>query len=504
MDDVPMEIVQPASFPVTTLPGSPPSRQVLLKDLPQRVKKRAPECVVFCETLLGLLKAVHDAVLAHDDQWRVVFCDLVKRFLKMLGHKPLLKRLADGEVIAYTFREFNARVGDIFVGVGLNVERNLWAAEWERGCDYQATKLRELVSAAAPRMLIGEMRDVDQVTTAMLGMYSRLEGGTCGNLDALKRETLERLLRKLGLETRVITSETVTAVQQHPTSILSIFRWFIPERDVRIVGEEIGSGTCGVVNRAEWRHRDGSVQSVIVKTLYEERTSSELSLLKQLQFWYDLPQHRNIIKLYGGCHVAKKPFFVCEDAHGGDIVSFLGKEENRGMFWSLFLQVAEGLLVLHRHRIMHEGLKGSNILMGENNTPKISDFDCAYIRTLSASVSQKTEDAQANAVRWKAREKLVDASNALPDYKSDVYSLGMTMIEALTQAPPFKMDLEEDIVKNVIAGNPYERPEEASDEEWGVISRLIAVNIEDRPDTQEAIALIRCLVPAAEQTPAAA
>ncbi|KAE9306601.1 hypothetical protein PF008_g21430 [Phytophthora fragariae] len=302
MDDVPMEIVQPASFPVTTLPGSPPSRQVLLKDLPQRVKKRAPECVVFCETLLGLLKAVHDAVLAHDDQWRVVFCDLVKRFLKMLGHKPLLKRLADGEVIAYTFREFNARVGDIFVGVGLNVERNLWAAEWERGCDYQATKLRELVSAAAPRMLIGEMRDVDQVTTAMLGMYSRLEGGTCGNLDALKRETLERLLRKLGLETWVITSETVTAVQQHPTSILSIFRWFIPERD----------------------------------------------------------------------------------------------------------------------------------------------------------------------------------------------------------APPFKMDLEEDIVKNVIAGNPYERPEEASDEEWGVISRLIAVNIEDRPDTQEAIALIRCLVPAAEKTPAAA
>lgn len=350
-------------------------------------------------------------------------------------------------------------------------------------------------------MLIGEVRGVEKVTKAMLDMYTRLDADTVGRLDALKRETLERLLITLGLETRVITSKTVTAINQQPTSILSIFRWFIPERDVKILGEPIGSGSCGVVSRAEWRHRDGSVEAVIVKTLYEERTSSELSLLKQLQFWYDLPRHPNIIKLYGGCHLAKHPFFVCEDAHGGDIVSFLGKEKNRGLFWSLFLQVAEGLQMLHSNRIMHDGLKGSNILIGENNTPKISDFDCAYIRTLSASVSQKTEDLQANAVRWKPREKLVDTNNALPEYNSDVYALGMTMIEALTGAPPFQMDLEEDILNNVIAGTPYEKPEEASDEEWKVVSRLIAVDVDNRADTEETIALIRSLVPA---TPAAA
>ncbi|KAE9297717.1 hypothetical protein PF008_g23673 [Phytophthora fragariae] len=36
-----------------------------------------------------------------------------------------------------------------------------------------------------------------------------------------------------------------------------------------------------------------------------------------------------------------------------------------------------------------------------------------------------------------------------------------------------------------------------SDEEWGVISRLIAVNMNERPDINEAIALLRSLTPPA-------
>jgi serine/threonine protein kinase len=147
---------------------------------------------------------------------------------------------------------------------------------------------------------------------------------------------------------------------------------------------------------------------------------------------------------------------------------------------------------------VHDGLKGNNILMGEDNQPKISDFDCSHIRALSASFSQKTEEDQANAVRWKAREKLVEAGNELSLFKSDVYSLGMTMIEALTQAPPFGMELEEEILNLVVGGEAYEKPEEASESEWRVISQLIAVRIEDRPSTDEAIELISTLI--TEQT----
>ncbi|KAF1794209.1 Protein kinase-like domain [Phytophthora cactorum] len=191
----------------------------------------------------------------------------------------------------------------------------------------------------------------------------------------------------------------------------------------------------------------------------------------------------------------EKPFFVCEDASGGNIFQFFGKEENQGLFWSTFLQVAQGLKVLHDHHIVHDGLKSGNILLAKNNTPKISDFDCSHIRTMSASFSRETENAKEEAVRWKPREKLVEGDNLIPQFKSDVYSLGMCIIEAKTQLPPFGMDVisDDEVMEKVIRGESYQRPEEVSDREWDVISRLIAPDINQRPSVVEAIELIRRL-----------
>ncbi|GMF12873.1 unnamed protein product [Phytophthora lilii] len=76
----------------------------------------------------------------------------------------------------------------------------------------------------------------------------------------------------------------------------------------------------------------------------------------------------------------------------------------------------------------------------------MSDFHCSTIQSLSARFSQQTEDTAANAVRWKPREKLSETNDVLPQYKSGIYSLGMTIIEALTGAPPFGMDAEENIM----------------------------------------------------------
>ncbi|OWZ15721.1 Serine/threonine protein kinase [Phytophthora megakarya] len=487
-----MEPVAQLNFPVTTLPGSPPSDEVLQRALPQR-SRRMPECDVFFEILLGLLRSVHGAMLTHGDQWKSAFCDVVKNFIKMLRRKPLLERLAGGEAIAFAYREMNSKVDEIFLGVGLPQQE--WMNEWERGRECQAERLKYLISCAAPRMLIGEMRNERFVTKVMLDMYLWLEGGTPGNLDALKRDTLERLRVTLNLVGRTITSQTVNEVNELPRNILPLFRWYIPERVIKLIGDQIGAGTSGFVSRAEWRRGDGTIQNVVAKTLFYDGAGSEVAFLKQLQLWYDLPRHPNIVQLYGGCHLATPPFFVCEDVHNGDIVNFFAKEENRPMFGSMFLQVAEGLKELHSHHIVHDGLKGANILIGENNTPKIADFACSTIRAISARFSQQAQQGQEGSVHWKPREKLTEVSEALPQYKSDIYSLGMCMIEALTQNVPFGMEtLETEVIEKIVGCVPYERPDEASEEEWNVISRLIAVNIEDRPDIDETIALINTLI----------
>ncbi|KAL4085926.1 hypothetical protein PRIC1_014550 [Phytophthora ramorum] len=485
----------PPSFPVTTIPGSPSSRQVLAACPPRFARK--PECSVYFEGFLNRLNACHDAVEVHDDEWKNKYCKLLRRFMKLLRQQPLLERLAGADTIAYTVRELNTTLDAICAGIEY-VANDQWTADWSHGGEVQAQQLESMVTGTAARMLIRDMGSERKVTTAMLEMYTSLEENTPGPLADLKRATLERLRVALDLEARVITSETVAGIDGQPSRILSIFRWFIPERDVDVMeGDSIGAGTYGTVNFGIWRRRDGTTQDVVVKSLFDRSIDSELSFLRQLQFWFELPRHPNIIQLHGGCHRARQPFFVCENAPGGNISQFFGKPENQNMFWSMFLQVAQGLQVLHEHHIVHDGLQSGNILIGDNNTPKISDFDCSRVRTISAGYSNQTQQFAAESVRWKPRERLVEANNLLPRYKSDVYSLGMCMIEAKTQVAPFGLCDDDEVVEKVLSGAPYEQDEAFNDEEWGVISRLIAVDIEDRPDMGEAITLIASLAPLA-------
>ncbi|KAH7488887.1 Tyrosine-protein kinase Btk29A [Phytophthora ramorum] len=486
-------VIDDPSFPVTTIPGSPSSRQVLAACPPRFPRK--PECSVFFEGFLDRLNACHHAVAVHDDQWKNKYCELLKRFMKLLRRQPLLERLAGADTIAYTFRELNSRLDAICVGIEY-AANDQWMADWSHGCEVQAQQLESLVTGTAARMLIRDMASEQKVTTAMLEMYTWLEGNTPGPLPDLKRATLERLRVALDLEARVITSETVAGIQGQTDNILSIFRWFIPERDVEVnEGGLVGAGTYGTVDYGTWRRRDGTIQDVVIKSMFDRSIDSELAFLRQLQLWYELPRHPNIIQLHGGCHRARQPFFVCENAPGGNIFQFFSELENQDMFWSMFLQVAQGLQVLHEHHIVHDGLKSGNILIGENNTPKISDFDCSRIRTISAGYSNQTQQFAAESVRWKPREKLVEANDALPRYKSDVYSMGMCMIEAKTQVPPFGYYDDDEVMERVLSGAPYEQPDKTfDDEEWNVISRLIAVDIEDRPDMGEAVNLIAKLV----------
>lgn len=84
----------------------------------------------------------------------------------------------------------------------------------------------------------------------MMDMYLSLEEEVLGPLTQLKRETLGRLCALLGLETLDITAEMLGAGECGANSnrSLSIFRWYIPQRDVKFAyAALIGDGTYGTV-----------------------------------------------------------------------------------------------------------------------------------------------------------------------------------------------------------------------------------------------------------------
>ncbi|CAB87409.1 putative protein [Arabidopsis thaliana] len=98
---------------------------------------------------------------------------------------------------------------------------------------------------------------------------------------------------------------------------------------------------------------------------------------------------------------------------------------------SLIKGMARGLFYLHTHaNIIHGNLTSSNVLLDENITAKISDYGLSRLMTAAAGSSVI---ATAGALGYRAPElsKLKKANT-----KTDVYSLGVIILELLTGKSP--------------------------------------------------------------------
>lgn len=291
------------------------------------------------------------------------------RFTKLMRRKPLLLRLASSETLVTTIRELQLKLSDVAQGLHLadKPEATRWEQQWDADRNEQFGKLNELVTGASERMLVNEFRGDKKVQEALMNLNSGIKWkGQTPEMLKLKEDTFARVsgyLNQTGMR---------------------MFDWFIPIDDVEYEDEAIGNrGTFGDVCRGSWIH-DGERTEVVVKRLFPETSSeSDDAFLRQLELWGGLPPNKHILKLHGGSHVSKPQFYICENAHYGNLAEFLEDDKHSGLFWRMFLQVAEGVKFLHSQNTVHGGLKCNNILVGEGFTPSsrtLASARCARCR----------------------------------------------------------------------------------------------------------------------------
>ncbi len=98
------------------------------------------------------------------------------------------------------------------------------------------------------------------------------------------------------------------------------------------------------------------------------------------------------------------------------------------------LQVAEGLAAAHAAGLVHRDIKPSNVMLDPaKGRTKITDFGLARPAGESSDVTQ-----EGLAVGTPAYMSPEQARGEAVDARSDVYSLGATLYEALTGEPPFR------------------------------------------------------------------
>ncbi|KAG7524218.1 TRAF2 and NCK-interacting protein kinase-like isoform X8 [Solea senegalensis] len=204
--------------------------------------------------------------------------------------------------------------------------------------------------------------------------------------------------------------------------------------------ELVGNGTYGQVYKG--RHvKTGQLAAIKVMDVTgdeEEEIKAEINMLKKYS------HHRNIATYYGA-FVKKNPpgmddqlWLVMEFCGAGSVTDLIKNTKGNSLKeeWIAYIcrEILRGLTHLHQHKVIHRDIKGQNVLLTENAEVKLVDFGVSA--QLDRTVGRR--NTFIGTPYWMAPEVIACDENpdATYDFKSDLWSLGITAIEMAEGAPP--------------------------------------------------------------------
>ncbi|KAG5486305.1 hypothetical protein CUR178_07616 [Leishmania enriettii] len=199
----------------------------------------------------------------------------------------------------------------------------------------------------------------------------------------------------------------------------------------------IGKGSFGAVYTALLRNGRTVCCKVIELGCIEgdeemDKLRNEIALMKRLR-------HPNCVQYYGSLEdKAKNTLNIfMEYVSGGTLTSFVTKFKsiplNTLRQW--IYQMVCGVKYLHECGIVHRDIKGDNVLVSVDGIVKLADFGCskAIDDVCSATHGCST---MVGTPYWMAPEVIKCEAGGY-GMKSDIWSIGCTIVEMLTGKPPW-------------------------------------------------------------------
>ena len=183
--------------------------------------------------------------------------------------------------------------------------------------------------------------------------------------------------------------------------------------------------------------REGDQLPVIVKTPRTEhlgpreraRYQREYTILQRLQ------GTKGVLAARGYEVLNERPVLLLEDVGGKALSERLGQPLELPRFLSIASSLAATLAEVHRRGVIHKDIKPANILCSEGGQVWLIDFGLATLQQVE-HVEGAPQSLVEGTLAYLSPEQSGRVNRAV-DYRTDFYSLGVTLYQLLTGHLPF-------------------------------------------------------------------
>jgi serine/threonine protein kinase len=214
----------------------------------------------------------------------------------------------------------------------------------------------------------------------------------------------------------------------------------------------LGEGGMGVVYLAEHSTLERKVAIKILHTQYAQNPSIKERFINEAKILSKL-NHPNIVTLYDFADQDNKLYLIMEYVEGmpmDDIIRKAISPLPESQIIPLFKQILGAFEYAHTQGIIHRDIKPSNIIIKDNLAPKILDFGIAKIIQTEHRLTKT--GTKMGSVIYMSPEQVMGQD---VDKRTDIYSLGITLFETLTNFNPYDSPTESEYsIQNRIITQP--------------------------------------------------
>ncbi len=227
---------------------------------------------------------------------------------------------------------------------------------------------------------------------------------------------------------------------------------------------------------------------------HEKKRLEAVSALQREIEVMKLLQHENIVKYLGTETTDDRLNIFLEYVSGGSIAQLISNfgALDEPVVRKYTRQIVVGLDFLHDKGIVHCDIKGGNILVTEDGIIKLADFNSSKQLGNIAGGGSNPLRSLLGTPQFMAPEVIRQTGHGR---KADIWSVGCTVVQMLTGAPPWdeisnKITLMFHIASSKVPPSP---PENISEDAKDFLRQVFQIEPRDRPSCQHLLLLPFCI-----------